>query len=255
MWLAEDPAKRWMERFVLGYSVVWIAAIAAVQVTRVFTRWGDLGHLALGVGAALPLWLVPLLRPPPSERGRPLAARHSLRFNLWIGLFSLLQVYFGSALFFDVLGMQYHFNVRWVINRTPLFLYPLTIAYFSTYYVVMSIVWRAFRARFATAPTGILLLARALLAYSVAFAETASMANDLLKDYFSYSNKAFVLGYGSVCYGTVFFVSLPFVFGLDEDSRVPAPSLRRIVWDVLAVNMIVLVLYEIYTALLGPSTP
>src|SRR5205814_1100491 len=75
---------------------------------------------------------------------RPLAARHATRFNLWIGLFSILQVYFGSYLFFEVLGLEYHFPVRLELNRTPVFLYLLTISYFSTYYVVMSIVWRAF---------------------------------------------------------------------------------------------------------------
>src|SRR5205823_93917 len=101
--------------------------------TQAFAHWGDLGHLALGLGLALPLWIVPLVT---GRRG------HIWRFNLWIGLFSLLQVYFGSALFFDVLHMEYKFPVTWIVHRTPLFLYPLTIVYFSTYYVVMSVLWK-----------------------------------------------------------------------------------------------------------------
>jgi cycloeucalenol cycloisomerase len=228
-----------MERFLLVYSVVWIGAVALVTLTRAFTRWGDLGHLALGVGLAAPLWIAPAVA---RQRG------HAWRFNLWIGLFSLLQVYFGSALFFDVLGMEYHFPVTWILNRTPIFLYPMTIAYFSTYYVVMSLVWRRFRARYPCAPTVTRLAVLAALGYATAFAETFSMANPYLAEYFLYRNKTFALLVGSLCYGTVFVVSLPLVFRLDEPDR---PSPARIVWDVLAVNMVVLVCYELYTHLLG----
>ena len=63
-----------------------------------------------------------------------------------------MQVWFGSDLFFDFLGMEYHFGVTWTAHRTPVFLYFMTIAYFSTYYAILQIVWRAFRTRFPDAP-------------------------------------------------------------------------------------------------------
>jgi cycloeucalenol cycloisomerase len=248
-WLAADPAKRHNERLVLAYSLVWMAVIAVVQATRAFTRWGDAGHLALGVGLALPLWIAPLAFPAPIDRGRPLAARHAARFTLAIGLFTLLQCYFGSALFFDVLGMEYHFNVRWIWNRTPVFLYFLTVAYFSTYYVVLSILWRAFRTRWPAAPSLLRLAVLALLGYAMAFAETASMANETLSQYFRYRDKSFVLTYGSIFYGAVFFFSLPLIFRIDEDAAEPPPSLGRVAWDMLACTMLILACDELFAAI------
>ena len=93
-WLAANPDKRHFERLILYYSVIWIGVIVAVQLTRAFQSWGDPGHLALGVGLALPIWIAPLVWPAPSERATPIARRHSTHFNLFVGLFSFLQVYF-----------------------------------------------------------------------------------------------------------------------------------------------------------------
>ncbi len=245
--LAADPAKRASERFVLAYSLFWIGVIAAVTLSRAFARWGDPQHLALGAGLAAPLVLAPFL----VERDRPLGERFATRFHLWVGLFALLQVYFGSALFFDVLGMEYHFRVRWVVNRTPLFLYPLTIAYFATYYVVMTVAWRAFTTRFPRAPSLARLAVRLVLGYGIAFAETGSMANPYLADCFFYRDKHFALLVGSLCYGTLFVLSFPFVFRLDEEREAPRPGMARLVGEVLAVNMLVLICYEGWAHLLG----
>jgi hypothetical protein len=221
--LAADPDKRWTEKFVLAYSLVWIAVVVVVMATQAFTRWGDLGHMALGVGLTLPLYVVPLVV---GRRG------HIWRFNLWVGLFALLQTYFGSYLFFDVLHMEYKFPVTWILNRTPLFLYFLTIVYFTTYYVVMSILWRQ-----AKGPLKIPALI--VLGYATAFAETAGMANQWLRDYFTYRDKWFVLLWGSACYGSIFMLSLPFVFRLEEKT-----AAKKIVGEVLAVNMAALIAYE-----------
>ena len=250
MWLAADPAKRWMERFVLVYTPVWIAVATACMATRVFAHLGEAGHLAIGLGLSAPLWLVPLFAAPPSERERPFAERHSTRFHLWIGLFSLLQVYFGSGLFFDVLGMEYHFPVKLIVHRTPLFLYFLTVAYFSTYYVAMSLVWRAFRRRWPSAPALARLVVLCALGFTVAFAETASMANPLMRDYFLYRDKRFALEFGSMSYGSIFVLSLPFVFRLDEEPTAPRPRLSALALEVLAVNMLALIGYELWAAVL-----
>jgi cycloeucalenol cycloisomerase len=228
-----NPAKRWTERFVLAYSIVWVAAVVTVMATGAFTHWGDWGHMALGVGLAAPLWIAPFFAPD--------GGAYFWRFNLWIGLFSLLQVYFGSALFFDVLHMEYHFPVTWIVNRTPLFLYPMTIAYFSTYYAVMTLLWREISTRAPSLRWPALLL----LGYAVAFAETGGMANQWLRDYFSYRDKWFVLIWGSAVYGSIFVLSMPFVFRMDE--RMPW---RKILGEVLAVNMASLCAYEAWTVVL-----
>jgi len=227
---AADPAKRWTEKFVLFYSLAWIAVVVIVMATQAFAHWGDLGHMMLGVGLIVPLYIAP--------RFAPDGGQYLWRFNLWIGFYSLLQVYFGSALFFDVLHMQYHFPVTWILNRTPLFLYPMTIAYFTTYYVVMSLLWRA-------VPSSMKWPALLLLGYAVAFAETGGMANPWMRDYFSYGDKWFVLSRGSAAYGSIFALSLPFVFQLDGKA-----SWSKIVLEVLAVNMAALCVYEVWAVIL-----
>lgn len=250
-WLSPNPSKRWTELFVLAYSPIWIAAIGLCEVTHVFARWGDVGHLAFGLALALPIWLVPLGWPGAADRALPVAARHITRFNVFIAVFTFLQVWFGSDLFFDFLGMEYHFPVRWTLHRTPLFLYFVTIAYFSTYYVVMQIAWRAFRTRFPSAPWPLRLLVLCALGYAIAFAETSGMATQTMHEYFLYRDKTFTLVYGSLCYGSIFVVSLPLVYRLDEERQPDGiRSLPTLLWDAAAANTVVLVLYAVYAAVI-----
>ena len=136
--LSENPAKRQAERWLLTYSPLWIAVMAVVTLTRCFKAWGDAGHMLLGVALCLPLWIVPLL----IERDRPLRERYLAKAMVYITLLSLVQNLYGARLFFEGLGMQYHFNVHIVWNGTPLFLYLVTVAYFSTYYVAQQVALR-----------------------------------------------------------------------------------------------------------------
>jgi hypothetical protein len=244
--LSDDPSRRYTERLMLGHALVWVSAVAAVALSGALATWRDGAHLAFGVAMAAIPWLVPLVAPAPADRERPLGDRHVIRYNLLVFLFSFLQCYFGSPLFFDSLGMEYHFHVTWVVNRTPLFLYFLTVAYFSLYYVLLGIAWRAFRGRFPGAPPVARLGVRALISYGCAFGETFVMANDRLREWFFYRDKHFALLWGSICYGTVFFVSLPLFERLDE-----RPPLRRVAWDALAANMLLLVCYAAYGALIA----
>lgn len=250
-WLSSNPSKRWTERFMLAYSPFWIAVIGLCEVTHVFARWGDVGHLALGLALALPVWLVPLAWPGDADRALPLASRHVVRFNLFIAVWTFLQVYFGSDLFFDFLGMEYHFPVHWVLHRTPIFLYFVTIAYFSTYYTVLQIVWRGFRTRFPSASPAVQFAVLAILGYAIAFCETSGMATDAMRNYFLYRDKTFTLVYGSLCYGTIFVVSLPLVYRLDEQAQ---PDGRRtlfsLTWDACAANTVVLIFYAAYAGLI-----
>ena len=248
--LSANPSRRAAEIFVLGYSPVWMLAIAVVVLTRAPTGWSDIGHLVLGAGLALPLYVIPLLRPFAADRDTPWLERHITRYGIAIALCTLVQTYFGSALFFDRLGMEYHFHVTWILNRTPVFLYFLTLAYFSTYYVLLSLGVRYLRTRFAPSRAA-LWLVTALLCYAVAFGETFFMASDRIRDLFSYRDRQFTLIYGSLCYGTLFLTTLPVFARLDEDSREPARSTSgaRRPWpllrDTLALNMLALMAYEV----------
>ncbi|MDB4968218.1 MAG: hypothetical protein JWN44_3907 [Myxococcales bacterium] len=247
--LSSNPSKRWMELFVLAYSPVWIGIITYCEVTRVFAHWGDLGHLAFGLALAAPVWLIPLAFPGAADRGIPLLSRHATRFNVFIAVWTFVQVWFGSDLFFDFLGMEYHFPVTWTAHRTPLFLYPVTIAYFSTYYVLMQIIWRAFLTRFPSAPLPLRIIVLVIIGYAVAFTETSGMATDVMHEYFRYRDKSFTLLYGSLCYGTIFVVSLPLVYRLDENAQPDGQrTIRSLLWDACAANTIVLIFYAVYAS-------
>jgi cycloeucalenol cycloisomerase len=249
--LSSNPSKRWAELFLLAYSPFWIAIIGICEVTKVFARWGDVGHFAFGLTMALPVWLIPLAWPGAADRGTPIASRHIVRFNFFILVWTFVQVWFGSDLFFDVLGMEYHFPVRWTAHRTPVFLYFVTIAYFSTYYAVLQILWRAFRTRFPAAPLVAQIPVLVVLGYAIAFTETAGMATPMMHDYFLYRDKMFTLIYGSLFYGTIFVVSVPLVYRLDEEAQPDGRrTLRSLFWDACAANTVVLMFYAVYAALI-----
>jgi hypothetical protein len=109
------------------------------------------------------------------------------------------------------------------VNRTPLFLYFVTVAYFSTYYALMRLGLRLFLARVPRPRRELVWAVTALLSYSMAFAETFCMASESLRAFFSYADRHKALLVGSVCYGTLFFVSLPVFLRIDEDPRAPTP--------------------------------
>ncbi len=171
---------------------------------------------------------------------------------LVVTIHAFVGCWFGSKLFFESFGMEYHFRVspRWVWNGTPAFLYFMTVAYFATYYLVMGLGWRAFRRRWPRAPRRVGLLVRALLCYAMAFAETATMAVEVLRPWFSYRDPRWVMWWGSFCYGTLYFVTLPQLTELDEEAPTPIPW-TQLVTFALGQHMIVLVCYEVYGRVLG----
>lgn len=87
--LAASESTRTVERLVLAYTPLWIAVVAVVMLTRPFARFGDRFHLALGLGLAAPVLLLPFF----VEREQPLSRRYAARFALFVGLFSLLQCF------------------------------------------------------------------------------------------------------------------------------------------------------------------
>lgn len=75
--------------------------------------------------------------------------------------------------------------------------------------------------------------------------ETFFMGSEVMAPFFRYRDRGFMLAWGSVCYGTVFFVSLPLILGLDEREQPSAP-IGEVLLRLLGANMLILVLYEIY---------
>jgi cycloeucalenol cycloisomerase len=266
LWLSDDPGKAWAERFFLLYSPVWIAEVALVMTTGVLTRWGDAGFLAFGVIASAPFFVVPAIyhRRVPALAATPWHRSYWFKYNLWIFLFVWIGTYFLTHYFFDVLGMRYAFPTQWNLGAglvgsgrdIPLFMYPLTHAYFATYHVAMLVALRRVHRALGDLsgrPARLLaLLAAGLaLAYSVAYAETLFMASDFIRELFWYTDKPRMLRWGSLFYACYFFVSLPLLYRMDEPPR-PPHTPGRAALDALAAGMLVFMLLDAITLVLGP---
>lgn len=164
--------------------------------------------------------------------------------------------YFGTHYFFDLMGMSYAFPSRWTFQAllvgksdqvVPVFMYPLTQAYFVTYFTVLVVAHRKITAAFQLGPLG-RALAVLPLAYGIAFAETFFMATDLMTDLFSYEKRDKMLSLGSMGYATYFVVGLPLARRIDEDAPT---SVGRVFELGLAASMGVLLLLEAWARLVG----
>jgi hypothetical protein len=248
-------AKLATERWYLLYTPLWTGLVAVVLSAGAFARWHDREYMLFGVALCAPICLLPLFK----ERHLPLFARHSFKTALFITLLSFLQNYFGTPFFARCFGLEYHFPTRLNLNGYPVFLSLLTIAYFATYFAVMQgglrIVEKLGRRVGAGSLSPRLFLLRRvvvtfLLAYCMAFAETLTMATDLLHGYFAYADKSRMLSIGSLCYGTLLFLAQRSFLRIDPEPARPTP-LSTVVGRALGVSMLVLCLYELFAYLIG----
>ena len=255
---APNPSKAWAERFFLLTSPLWIAAVATVVLSGVLRGWGDLEYLLFCSACAAPAAIGPLLIRPRPDRGQPLSRTYWFRFNLWVAIVVAFGTYFGTAYFFDLVGMRYAFGASWtlqsnVVGRTgsmvPIFMYPLTQAYFVTYFALLVVADRTLRARLKPGPLGRVAIVFGL-AYVIAFAETFFMGTDLMHDLFHYEKQDKMLAWGSFGYAAYFVVGLPMVRRLDEDGA--QWSLARVVGEALATCMAIMVLLEVWAQAVGP---
>ena len=253
-WLAKDPSKRWAEKLYLAYTPVWIATVAIVQNTGWYRGWGDVGHMAYSLAVFLPLWIVPLIWPAEADRERPLHERYIFKINVWLWIFAFIQSYFGTHYFYKVLGMRYRFPVTWELNGVPFMLYFQAFYFFTTYQVLMNLVWRRWWTSSEHPNRLVSVVLLFALGYAMAFGETRGMANDFMKDFFWYQDRAAMLRYGSIFYGGLFVIGLPFWFRIDEsaDRRMP---MQQVVIEVLAANMLMLCWYDAWRLGLGPIVP
>lgn len=234
-----DPERRRVALVYLAYTPLWIGVIAWLMISKRFAAWGDVGHMAIGLGLGLPVVVLPLLFG---------GGKYGHRAIFFLVGMSVLQNHFGSWFFFHSLGMEYHFPVTWIVNRIPIFLHPLTFAYFSTYYTVMTIVFGLFSRKWPNAPTAVRWGVVALLSYSMAFAETLGMDVDLLQQYFTYADRGRALFVGSIAYGTLFVCSFPIYYALRSDTK-----WSKLLWRLLGCNMLILIAYQFYAGIMGPA--
>ena len=265
-WLSENPGKRAAERWYLMYTPVWGLAGAGVMTTGVGVHWslqpwGDAAFLAFGLAAWLAGGAVLVLRPSvvaggyvlraPEDAGRPWYRLYHTKFQIWMFLFAFLGNYF-TEYFYEVLHMQYGFGTHWNLNHVPFFLYPLTVAYFSTYGALINIFRRGAESRLpASAPGWLRHLAFLPACFVVAGLETALNANPWMKSLFCYDDMAFMLWFGTLVYGLWFVVTAPLWFPIDEGRGDDTP-LGQVVQSALTGFMLVIIVNEVIRSWIAP---
>lgn len=257
-WLSANPDKAWGERMLLLYSPLWMVAVGLVMLTGWIHSFDDIGFMVFSLAVAAPAVALPAAL---DRSERPWWRTYWFKLNVWAAILVVGGTYFGTAYFFDLMGMRYEFDVTWtfespVVGRAggtvPLFMYPLTQAYFVSYFVLLTVAYRRLRARFGPFGRGLLILA---LAYAVAFAETLAMANPLIEDAFSYADRTRMLLLGSWGYAVYFIIGLPMAFAIDEPTNEdPAPNwpVRKVAFHAVGAYMLILCGLELWAQLVGP---
>jgi cycloeucalenol cycloisomerase len=262
-WFSANPSKAWGEKFFLAYSPVWMTFMAFVMGTGLALRLGEWGFLAVGVAVAVPLVLIPAFIRDERPIGRPWYRTYWFKANLYIAIFNFAANYFGSAYFFDVLGMVYDYpmidlNLQAVLvgsgeQEVPIIMYLLTQAYFLTYHTTAVIVLRRLRTSrlvFVKMLWPILLV---VVAYLWAWVETKTMANPWIESQFYYRDMDRMLAYGSLFYALYFIASFPIFFHIDEE-RDANWNLTITAAAALSAGMILLFLLDFAAAIFGPLT-
>ena len=233
--LAPSPAKRAVERTWLLYTPVWGLACAVVMVAGIAERWGDAELMTFGATLGLGAIALPIARRPPEDRAVPLYRSTAARMSVSVALFAFLQNYFQTPFFFDVLHMHYGFASTWNIENNPVFLYFLTIAYFSTYAALLTIGARAARTALASRPRLARLAAYGVVPFAIAALETLLNANPFMRSLFCYDDPALAIGFGSLAYGAAFVLALPIWLWIDESPRVRLGMAEVVLLCLLAV--------------------
>ncbi|GAB1317183.1 Cycloeucalenol cycloisomerase [Madurella fahalii] len=245
-------------RLILAQFPLWILPVLLVMQTGVLCRWSDAEYLVFSLGVAAPSVLLPyfLISPPRSTAS---SLPYWLKLHVWVAVLVCFGTYFGTHYFFDLMGMRYAFaSATWhlesdVVGRSgqvvPLFMYPLTHAYFMSYFVFLVVAERRLRSLSGSDRVGRGLLVVAL-AYGVAFAETYVMASPLLEDLFRYDDRERMLRVGSLGYASYFVVGLPMVKRIDRAGE--EWGIGRVVIEALATCMGILVLLEVWAKVVGP---
>lgn len=258
-WLSANPDKAWAERLFLLYTPVWMTAVGLVMVTGWIHTFGDVGFMVFSVAVAAPTLALPAFLDRNTQR--PWWRSYWFKLNAWSAILVFGGTYFGTAYFFDLMGMRYEFDVSWTFEspvvgrhggRVPVFMYPLTQAYFVSYFVLLTVAYR--RLRPSLGPIGRALLVLGL-AYAMAVAETLAMANPLIADAFSYADRTRMLLLGSWGYAVYFIIGLPMLFALDEptaDDPAPQWTLRRTAFHAIGTYMLILCGLEVWAQLIGP---
>jgi cycloeucalenol cycloisomerase len=214
--LSAHPGKRSLEKLWLAYTPVWSGICGLIMLGGFAEQWGDLPLMLLGLSLAVPAVALSLWARAPEEAGRPFYDTAGFKLAFSVLLFSFLLNYTQTPFFFDVLHAHFGFHSTINIRHNPLFLYLMTVAYFSTYSVLLMVAYRFSQALLAHAPGLVRLLAAALACILVAGLEAVFNANPFTRRLYCFDDVGFALWFGSLAYGLSFMFILPVWIGIDE---------------------------------------
>jgi len=238
--LSPNPAKRAVERYWLGYTLVWGLVVGAVMLGGLAERWGDPELLTLGLVMALATVIPPIVRPHASQATMPWHSRTATKMSLAVVGLSLLMNYFCTPYFFDVLHMHFGFATRVNIQNNPVALYLMTVAYFATYSVLVCVAHRV-----ALRLEGSLRYPALVFApFLVAFLETALNANPFMTSLFCFDEMGFMLWFGTFSYGCALTFMRPVWFHVDEDPETRTRLSQVGIW-VMAGMMGMITTFEV----------
>jgi cycloeucalenol cycloisomerase len=228
------PGKRAAQEIYLAYTPIWGAVCGAVMLGGRAQRWGDGPLCALGFGLWIVLLAAGFLRRAPEDRALPWYALYHAKLSAFVAVFAFLGNWFGTRYFYEVLDMHYGFRTSLYWNDVPVFLYPLTAVYFTTYAVLFDLAVNAAERRGAPRALAVCLAAPAL-----AFLETALNTNPWMRGAFCYGDLRFALGFGTAMYGSHFVIAGPLWRRIDERPGRPTPLLEAAL-GAFAAMMVVL---------------
>lgn len=233
-----------------------MGAVAIAVLSGWLKSWGESGYLLFSTACAVPMSIVPIVLR--ARRGSGVWSSFVVKLNVFVAILVFFGTYVGTHYFFDLMGMRYAFPTRLVFEaalvgksgmHVPIFMYPLTQAYFMTYFTALVVADRGLRAKLRLGPIGRASLVL-VLSYAMAFAETFFMATDFMKDLFWYEKHGRMLAVGSFGYALYFLFGLPLVRGLDEtaDDRFP---MGKVVIVALAACMAIFFGLEAWAKVVG----
>lgn len=232
---SEGAGKRAAQKLYLAYTPIWGAVCGVVMLGGLADRWGDGPLLALGFGLWIALVVAGFVLRAEEDRDRPLHRIYHAKLSLFVAVFAFLGNWFGTRYFYEVLDMHYGFHVTLYWNDVPVFLYPLTAVYFTTYAALWDLGVRAAERRRIPRPIAI-----AIASLALAFLETGLNANPWMKQSFCYGDLPFALTFGTLMYGSHFVLAGPLWNGIDEtpgrETRLRAAGLAAFAAMMLALS-------------------
>jgi cycloeucalenol cycloisomerase len=215
--LSPNPGKAAAERFYLLYTLLWGSITAGVMLSGAAESWGDAPLLVYGVGLWLPVPAGPLLWRAAGDRQKPFWKLYAFKMHACLFILAMAGSYV-TFYFYEVFHMHYGFQTSWNVNRVPLFLYFLTVVYFSTYFVLLFVGTRALRSILpAGAPAWVRGLMVVPVALAVTYLEFATHATPFLRSLFCYDDPGFMLWFGNPAYSAWFVIAGSLWFRIDEE--------------------------------------